>query len=74
VQVDVRGDAGVGGITGKTLKAIRRAQRTRASGDEESGGQRHERMASATAPGNTVVELVPGKGENPKRGAAAEEV
>jgi len=31
-------------------------------------------MASASLLGNTVVELVPGKGENPKRGAAVEEV
>jgi hypothetical protein len=74
VQVDAHGDARVGGITGNTLKAKRRAQQSRASGCEELVGERHERMTSGIDPGNTVVELVPGKGENPKRGAAAEEV
>jgi len=45
VQVDVHGDVGVGGITDNTLKTKRRAQQTRASGGEEPGGKRHERMA-----------------------------
>jgi len=45
VQVDVRGDAGVDGTTDNTLRAKRRAQQSCASGCEEPGGKRHERMA-----------------------------
>jgi len=47
-QVDVVGDGGVGGATDNTLKAKRRAQQSRASGCEESVGERHERMALVT--------------------------